>query len=56
MLKPGETRHLQVSLDRRAFSYYDVEKKDWAAVPGEFAILVGGSSDNTPLRGNFVLK
>jgi beta-glucosidase len=56
MLKPGETRHVQVSLDRRAFSYYDVEKKEWAAAPGEFAILVGGSSDNTPLRGSFVLK
>jgi len=56
MLKPDETRHVQVSLDRRAFSYYDVEKKDWAAAPGEFAILVGGSSDNTPLRGTFVLK
>ena len=56
LLKPGETRHVQVSLDRRSFSYYDVEKKDWAAAPGEFAILVGGSSDNTPLRGSCVLK
>jgi beta-glucosidase len=56
MLKPGETRHVQVSLDRRAFSYYNVEKDDWAAAPGEFSILVGGSSDNTSLRGAFVLK
>jgi beta-glucosidase len=55
-LKPGETRHVQISLDRRAFSYYDVDKKDWTADPGEFAVLVGGSSDNTPLRGAFVLK
>lgn len=46
-LKPGETRHLQIALDRRAFSYYDVNRKDWTAEPGEFAILVGGSSDNT---------
>ncbi len=56
MLKPGETRHVRVSLDRRAFSYFDVEEEDWAAAPGEFAILVGGSSDNTALRGAFVLK
>lgn len=56
MLKPGETRQVQVSLDRRAFSYYDVEKKDWVAAPGEFTILIGGSSDNTPLRGAFILK
>lgn len=56
MLKPGETRHVQLSLDRRAFSYYDVDKKDWAAASGEFVIKVGGSSDNTPLRGAFILK
>ena len=55
-LKPGETRHVQIALDRRAFSYYDVNKKDWTAEPGEFSILVGGSSDNAPLRGAFVLK
>jgi len=56
MLKAGEKRRIQVSLDKRAFSYYDVEKKDWVAAPGEFTILVGGSLDNTPLRGTFVLK
>ena len=56
LLKPGETRHVQVSLDRRAFSYYDVDKKAWMAAPGEFTVLVGGSSDNTPLGGAFVLK
>jgi beta-glucosidase len=55
-LKPGETRHIQIALDRRAFSYFDVNKKDWTVDPGEFAIFVGGSSDNTPLRGAFVLK
>jgi beta-glucosidase len=55
-LKPGETRHVQISLDRRAFYYYNVDKKDWTAESGEFAILVGGSSDNTPLRGAFALK
>jgi beta-glucosidase len=55
-LKPRETRHVLIALDRRAFSYYDVNKKDWTAEPGEFSILVGGSSDNTPLRGAFVLN
>ena len=56
MLKPGETRLVQVSLDRRAFSYYDVGKRDWSAAAGEFTILVGGSSESTPLRGVFILK
>jgi beta-glucosidase len=54
-LKPGETRHVTLTLDRRAFSYYDVEKTDWAADPGRFEILVGGSSDNIQLQGAFTL-
>jgi beta-glucosidase len=55
-LKPGETRTVTITLDRRAFSYYDVQKKDWTAQPGEFSILVGGSSADTPLRETFTLQ
>jgi beta-glucosidase len=54
-LKPGETKHLTLRLDRRAFSFYDVNKNDWNADPGEFAILVGSSSDSIQLRGKFTL-
>jgi beta-glucosidase len=54
-LKPGESRHVRVALDRRAFSYYDVLKKNWNADPGSFGILVGSSSDKIELQGTFVL-
>jgi beta-glucosidase len=54
-LQPGFSRRVTLSLHRRAFSFYDVKKKDWSAEPGEFAILVGGSSDDIRLRGNFIL-
>jgi beta-glucosidase len=54
-LKPGETRRVTLSLPRRAFSYYDVQKKDWSAEPGDFTILVGSASDNIQLRGKFTL-
>jgi beta-glucosidase len=54
-LKPGETRRVTLTLNRRAFSFYDVTKKDWNAEPGDFSILVGGSSDNIQLRGKFTL-
>ena len=54
-LKPGETRRVTVTLNRRAFSYYDVDKKDWAADPGDFEILVGSSSDKILLHGSFNL-
>ena len=54
-LKPGESRRVTLKLNRRAFSFYDMGKKDWNAEPGEFAILVGGSSDKIQLRGKFTL-
>jgi beta-glucosidase len=54
-LKPGETKPITLTLDRRAFSFYDVKKHDWSAELGEFTISVGRSSDNTQLRGKFTL-
>jgi len=54
-LKPGETRRVTLTLQRRAFSFYDVQKNDWRAEPGDFSILVGGSSDNIRLRDKFTL-
>jgi beta-glucosidase len=55
-LKPGETRHVELALDRRAFSFYDVKMNNWSAEPGEFTILVGSSSDNIQLRSTFTLN
>lgn len=55
-LKPGETRHVSLNLDRRAFSYYAPERKDWVAPSGEFSIFVGPSSAETPLKGTFTLQ
>ncbi len=55
-LQPGETKHVSLRLDRRAFSYYDVNGKDWNAQPGDFAILVGSSSEKIELKGSFTLS
>ena len=55
-LRPGETRHVTVKLDRRSFSYYDVDLKQWHMDPGEFDILVGQSVEQIELRGKLVLK
>ena len=49
-LKPGETKTATVTLDRRAFSYYDVETNQWQADSGEYQILVGCSSQDIELR------
>jgi beta-glucosidase len=55
-LNPGETKSVSLTLDRRAFSYYDVDKKDWHAEPGDFAILVGSSSAKIELESLFTLS
>jgi beta-glucosidase len=54
-LEPGETKQVTLALDRRAFSFFDVKNHDWTAEPGDFAILVGGSSANIQLQGVFKL-
>jgi beta-glucosidase len=56
MLGPGETKQVTVSLDRRAFSYYDVKKHDWAVDPGDFDLLVGPSSAQIELTGKVAVR
>ena len=49
-LAPGETRHVTVALDARAFAYYDVAGKKWVVDPGKFTIEVGDSVEALPLK------
>jgi len=55
-LTPGETRHVSVHLDARAFSYWDESTHSWHIDPGKFTILVGDSSENTPLNADLTLN
>lgn len=55
-LRPGETKQITLALDQRAFSYFDIQKHDWHAEPGDFAILIGSSSADIRLRGSFKLS
>jgi beta-glucosidase len=55
-LAPGETKRVELALDRRAFAYFDDEAKSWTVAPGTFEILVGSSSLQIELRGKVTLK
>lgn len=55
-LLSGETRHVSIGLDRRAFSYYDPESKQWHADAGEFEVLVGRSVEQIELQGKIALS
>jgi beta-glucosidase len=50
-LKPGETQKVSITMDRRAFSYYDSKARQWRASPGEFGVMVGKSSAEIDLQG-----
>jgi beta-glucosidase len=55
-LAPGETKHVTLNLDARAFSYWDASAHKWTIDPGKFVVRVGDSSENTPLSGDITLK
>jgi beta-glucosidase len=54
-LAPGETRHVTLNLDARAFSYWDSTAHKWTIDPGKFIIRAGDSSENTPLHADLTI-
>ncbi|MBA2522172.1 MAG: glycoside hydrolase family 3 C-terminal domain-containing protein, partial [Solirubrobacterales bacterium] len=48
-LAPGKSKRVRFALDRRAFSYWDVDRDRWRIVRGCAKVLVGSSSRKTPL-------
>jgi beta-glucosidase len=50
-LNAGETRRVSITLDRRAFAYYNVKSHDWTADAGDFDVYVGSSSARIELTG-----
>jgi beta-glucosidase len=55
-LERGETKHVTLDLDSRAFSYWDENAHKWTIDPGKFVIRVGDSSENTPLSADLTLN
>lgn len=43
-LQPGETRTVTLTLGPEAWRFYDPARGGWVVEPGEFEVLVGGSS------------
>ncbi len=55
-LDPGQTKHVSVALDSRAFAFYDAAAKRWTMDAGRFTILVGDSVDATPLKAGLEIS
>lgn len=54
-LQPGETRELSVTLEPRAFSYYNINERGWCAEGGAYDIRIGASSRDIRLQGKVSL-
>ena len=54
-LAAGESKTVSVTLDARAFAWYDVAKKSWVIDPGKFPIGVGDSVEALELKGSVEL-
>ncbi len=56
LLQPGETKTVTMTLDWRAFAYYEPKMKDWNVETGEFEILIGKSSEEIVLTETVVVN
>lgn len=54
-LKKGESREVTFQLTRQDLSIYD-RNMNFTAEPGQFNVMIGGSSDNLPLKGSFEIQ
>ena len=54
-LKPGETKRVELTLDKEAFAYYDVMQQQFVVERSTFTVSVGGSSADLPLRQDISL-
>ncbi|WEK43414.1 MAG: glycoside hydrolase family 3 C-terminal domain-containing protein [Candidatus Sphingomonas colombiensis] len=49
-LQPGESRSVELTLDPRAFAYWDTATHDWVARAGSYQLLAGSASDDIRLK------
>ncbi len=54
-LHPGEAKTIEFELNERALSFYNPDRKQWVAEPGEFEVLIGSSSRDIRARAKFEL-
>jgi beta-glucosidase len=55
-LNPKDKKTVTIEVDPKYLSIFDEQKDAWTLVPGDYGILVGGSSDKLPLKTTVNLK
>ena len=55
-LQPGESKEVTFTLCKRSFAYWNTQIHDWYVETGDFAIEVGDSVANLPLRATVKIE
>ena len=55
-LEPGESKEITLTLDNRAFAFFNVNTNDWCVESGKFEIRVGASSRDIKLQATLTVK
>ncbi len=55
-LAPGESKTVTLKIDPKYVSVFDEQKGGWQLLPGDYKILAGPSSTETPLSGGFHIQ
>jgi beta-glucosidase len=55
-LAPGESQSITVAINDRVLQTFDEERNVWSMTKGEYQVMVGGSSDDTPLLASLVVR
>ncbi|HTW78119.1 MAG TPA: glycoside hydrolase family 3 C-terminal domain-containing protein [Terracidiphilus sp.] len=54
-LAPGESRSVSVTVDTRPLQTFNETNESWSLAPGAYQVVVGPSSDNTPLTASLAI-
>jgi len=55
-IAPGQSKTVEMVLDKYAVSYWDAAKNNWCARAGKYRVLVGTSSYDLPLTAEFTIE
>ena len=55
-IEPGETKEVVLTLDKRAFAFFNVNTNDWCVEPGAFTVKVGASSRDIKLEAKVTVE
>jgi beta-glucosidase len=55
-LDAGQSKQVTIEVEPKYLSIFNVDRDSWQLIPGSYAFMVGGSSQNPPLKESVDLK